>query len=105
MKKLPVFVFLTVISFSAVQGQTGLPPAAERAMNAIDAERIRATVKDLSDDALEGRGTGPTGGDKAADLMAAQFKKSGLVPAGSHGTDFQKRSVSGVLTATTETTV
>jgi Zn-dependent M28 family amino/carboxypeptidase len=98
MKKLPVFVFLAVISFSAVQSQTGLPPAAERAMNAIDAERIRATVKYLSDDALEGRGTGQLGGDKAADWMAAQFKKYGLVPAGDHGTYFQNVSFYGVTT-------
>jgi Zn-dependent M28 family amino/carboxypeptidase len=98
MKKLYTIAFITLTSCLTAEGQTGLPPAAERAMSAIDAERIRATVKYLSDDALEGRGTGQKGGDKAADWMAAQFKKYGLVPAGDHGTYFQNVSFYGVTT-------
>ncbi|HKF21762.1 MAG TPA: M28 family peptidase [Candidatus Angelobacter sp.] len=98
MKRLSTIPFLALALFLTAQGQTGLPPAAERAMNAIDAEKIRATVKYLSDDALEGRGTGQKGGDKAADWMAAQFKKYGLAPAGDHGTYFQNVSFYGVTT-------
>ncbi len=98
MKKLYTITFITVASFLPVQGQTGLPPAAERAMNGIDSERIRATVKFLSHDALEGRGTGQKGGDKAADWIAAQFAKYGLLPAGDHGTYFQNISFYGVTT-------
>ncbi|HMF91537.1 MAG TPA: M28 family peptidase [Candidatus Angelobacter sp.] len=98
MKKLYTLALVTVSSFLTVQGQTALPPAAERAMNAIDAEKIRATVKYLADDALEGRGTGQKGGDKAADWIAEQFKKYGLVPAGDHGTYFQNVNFYGVTT-------
>lgn len=48
----------------------------------IEAGRIRAHVKYLSSDELEGRGTGQKGGDVAADYIAAQFKSYGLRPAG-----------------------
>ena len=42
-------------------------------MRGIDAERIRAHVRFLADDLLEGRGTGTRGGDIAAKYIAAQF--------------------------------
>jgi len=72
--------------------------AQQAAINSIDAEKIRATVKYLSDDALEGRGTGQKGGDKAADWIAAQFKSYGLLPAGDNGTSFQSVNFYGVTT-------
>src|ERR1051326_2881542 len=89
---------LVMISASAVYAQSNLPASAQKAMNAIDAEKIRATVKYLSDDALQGRGTGQKGGDMAADWIAAQFKSYGLAPAGDHGTYFQKIDFFGVTT-------
>src|SRR5271155_4255436 len=55
----------------------------------MDPEKIRAHVKFLSSDALEGRGTGQKGGDEAADYIAAQFKSYGLKPASDKGTYFQ----------------
>jgi TonB family protein len=55
----------------------------------MDPEKIRAHVKFLSSDALEGRGTGQKGGDQAADYIAAQFKSYGLKPASDNGTYFQ----------------
>ncbi len=67
-------------------------------MKSIDAEKIRATVKFLSDDSLEGRGTGQKGGDAAADWIAAQFKSYGLAPAGDDGTYFQSVGFYGVTT-------
>jgi Zn-dependent M28 family amino/carboxypeptidase len=53
------------------------------------AERIRAHVKYLSSDALEGRGMGQPGSDKAADYIAKQFASYGLKGAGDKGTFFQ----------------
>ena len=50
-----------------------LPGTAIAAMQKIDPERIRAHVKYLSDDLLEGRGTGQRGGDIAAHYIATQF--------------------------------
>src|SRR6476660_7416922 len=106
MKRLTLIVLIIVASFVvAVAAQNtshaGAPAAStaqQAAMNSIDAEKIRATVKYLSDDALEGRGTGQKGGDKAADWIAAQFKSYGLAPAGEHGTYFQKINFFGVTT-------
>ena len=96
-KKSILVLILTLAAFS-LEAQQALPAAAEKAMNSIDAERIRATVKYLSDDALEGRGTGQKGGDRAADWIAAQFKSYGLIPAGDHGTFFQEVKFYGVTT-------
>ena len=64
----------------------------------IDAEKIRDTVKYLSSDELEGRGTGQKGGDTAADWIAAQFKSYGLKPAGAKGSYFQDVPMVGVKT-------
>jgi Zn-dependent M28 family amino/carboxypeptidase len=97
MKRLGTFLSIIVVCISAAFAQTA-PPAAQKAMNAIDAEKIRATVKYLSDDALQGRGTGQKGGDMAADWIAAQFKSYGLAPAGDQGTYFQQVNFFGVTT-------
>lgn len=69
----------------------------------IDPERIRDTVKYLSSDALEGRGTGQRGGDAAANWIAEQFKSFGLKPAGANGTYFQEVPMVGVKTLSTTT--
>ena len=55
----------------------------------IDPQKIRAHVKYLASDALEGRGTGQRGGDMAAEYIAAQFKSYGLQPASDAGTYLQ----------------
>jgi Zn-dependent M28 family amino/carboxypeptidase len=73
------------------------------AMKTIDAERIRAHVKFLSDDLLEGRGTGQRGGDIAAAYIATQFALDGLKPAGDGGSYLQRVPLVGV-TAQPETT-
>jgi len=98
MKRLGTFLSIVFVCLSAAFAQSAVPPAAQKAMNAIDAEKIRATVKYLSDDALQGRGTGQKGGDMAADWIAAQFKSYGLAPAGDQGTYFQKVNFFGVTT-------
>ena len=67
-------------------------------MESIDAEKIRAHVKFLSSDLLEGRGTGQRGGDIAAEYIATQFALYGLKPAGDHGTFFQDVPMVGVKT-------
>jgi Zn-dependent M28 family amino/carboxypeptidase len=98
MKRLGTFLSVIIVCISAAFAQTAPSPAAQKAMNAIDAEKIRATVKYLSDDALQGRGTGQKGGDMAADWIAAQFKSYGLAPAGDQGTYFQQVNFFGVTT-------
>jgi Zn-dependent M28 family amino/carboxypeptidase len=104
MKKSCVALLIILVSLVPAHAQSTLPPAAQKAMNAIDAEKIRATVKYLSDDALQGRGTGQKGGDMAADWIAAQLKSYGVMPAGDQGTYFQQVNFFGVTTDPKQTT-
>jgi len=87
----------------SVAASVHFPPAAIAAFQKIDAERIRAQVRFLSHDLLEGRGTGQRGGDLAAEYIATQFSLYGLKPAGDNGTYLQKVPMVGV-TPTPETT-
>src|SRR5213596_2709571 len=73
-----------------------LPPAAIAAFQKIEPEHIRAHVRFLSHDLLEGRGTGQRGGDIAAEYIATQFALDGLQPAGDNGTFLQKVPMVGV---------
>src|SRR5207253_7942054 len=73
-----------------------IPGVAINAMQKIDPERIRAHVRFLSHDLLEGRGTGQRGGDIAAEYIATQFALDGLQPAGDNGTFLQKVPMVGV---------
>jgi Zn-dependent M28 family amino/carboxypeptidase len=75
-----------------------LPGAAIAALQKIDPERIRAQVRFLSHDLLEGRGTGQRGGDIAAEYIATQFALDGLKPAGDNGSYMQKVPLVGVTT-------
>jgi Zn-dependent M28 family amino/carboxypeptidase len=79
---------------TAVSRQLAGPAIA--AMQKIDPERIRAHVRFLSHDLLEGRGTGQRGGDIAAEYIATQFALYGLKPAGDNGTYMQKVPLVGV---------
>jgi len=75
---------------------TRLPGTAIAAMQRINPERIRAHVRYLSHDLLEGRGTGARGGDIAAEYIATQFALDGLKPAGDSGTYMQKVPMVGI---------
>jgi Zn-dependent M28 family amino/carboxypeptidase len=68
----------------------GLPAGARAAANSVDAEKIRAHVRFLSLDLLEGRGPGTRGDHLAAEYIATQFALDGLQPAGDNGSYFQK---------------
>jgi hypothetical protein len=63
--------------------------AADEAMSTIRPEAIRADMRFLADDLLEGRGTGARGYDIAAAFVATRFEALGLAPAGEQGTYFQ----------------
>jgi len=76
-----------------------LPGAAFAAIQKIDPERIRAHVRFLSHDLLEGRGTGQRGGDIAAEYIATQFALYGLKPAGDSGSYLQKVPMVGITPA------
>ena len=78
--------------------ELGLPADVAAAMRGINAEHIRAHVRFLSDDLLEGRGTGARGGDIAARYIATQFALDGLKPAGDNGGYLQRIQFTGVQT-------
>ena len=56
----------------------GLPAAARAAAASIDPEKIRAHVRFLSLDLLEGRGPGKRGAELAAEYIATQFALAAL---------------------------
>src|ERR1700739_3060167 len=74
-------IVIGVIAFGPLLAQSG---------NTLSAERIRAHVKFLASDLLEGRGVGTRGGDLATEYIATQFALAGAKPAGDNGTYFQK---------------
>jgi len=97
-----------ILSFSIAQAahksappaaSVHLPAAAIAAFQKIDPEHIRAHVRFLSHDLLEGRGTGQRGGDIAAEYIATQFWLYGLKAAGDNGTFFQKVPMVGITPA------
>jgi Zn-dependent M28 family amino/carboxypeptidase len=57
---------------------------------------LKAHIRFLSDDMLEGRGTGARGGELAAKYIAAQLEKVGAKGAGEGGSFFQPVSLVGV---------
>src|SRR6201997_141058 len=105
-KSLAVLVFIFVISLISMgAGPKRKPPAepsiqipvvAIPAMQKVDPERIRAHVRFLAHDLLEGRGTGQRGGDIAAEYIATQLALDGLQPAGDNGTFLQKVPMVGI---------
>ena len=104
---LVLFVALSLAAGSARRkahpASARLSPASVAAMQNINPERIRAHVRFLSDDLLEGRGTGQRGGDIAANYIATEFALAGLKPAGDNATYMQKVPMVGV-TALPDTT-
>jgi len=76
----------------------GLPAAAHVAAASIDAEKIRAHVRFLSLDLLEGRGPGQRGDKLAAEYIATQFALAGVQPAGDNGSYFQRVPLMAVHT-------
>ena len=75
--KLPLSILLLVAVACIVQAQD------------FDVTRIQKHIKTLSDDKLEGRGTGTEGEKKAAAYIEAQFKKLKLEPKGDNNSYLQ----------------
>ncbi len=100
---------LVVLSAGWVVGtanaQAGLPqePALKAAEQSIDAEKIRAHVRFLADDLLEGRGPGLRGAELAAKYIATEFALDGLQPGGDHGSYLQQIDFVGVKAIPSET--
>src|SRR5579875_2219677 len=84
---------LVAIALAAAASQ--IPP--------LSGEKMRADVKYLASDQLEGRGVGTEGGKLATDYIAAQLKTAGVQPAGDDGTYFQRVPLVGSTTLASAT--
>jgi hypothetical protein len=58
-------------------------------------ERMLSHVQNLANEEMQGRGLGSEGLDKAADYIAAEFKKAGLKPGGNENSYFQSWQETG----------
>ena len=71
------------------------------AQDLITGENIRAHIRFLASDLLEGRGVGTRGGELATNYIASQLAIAGAKPAGDNGSYFQKVELVGVEPQTT----
>lgn len=83
------YVLLLTTAFgqtAATTQSTATLSAAEREASArVKVETLREVTTALADKAMEGRGTGQAGGDRAAKYIADKFAKLGLKPLGDAG--------------------
>src|SRR6185369_14266707 len=91
MYRIIVAVVITALTFGAVQSQNGKSSSSE-----IKEATLKGHIRFLSDDLLEGRGTGARGGELAAKYIAAQLEALGAKGAGPDGSFFQPVSLVGV---------
>jgi Zn-dependent M28 family amino/carboxypeptidase len=96
-------LLLTIMPVSVTPQRRNRPGArSTQARNAsttgsrINENTLRAHIKYLSDDLLEGRGPGTRGGELAAKYVAAQFEALGLRGAGQGGSFYQPVALVGV---------
>src|SRR5258708_12522905 len=89
-------VCLMVFSIAAAVVSQKISSRTKQMPSAISETAVRAHIKFLSDDRLEGRGTGAKGGETAALYVAAQFEAIGLKGAGAKGSFWQPVSLVGV---------
>ena len=88
---------LAIVSTLIVALSTiGVSQQRVRISPALNEDAIRARIKFLSSDLLEGRGTGARGGELAASYIASQMEALGLKGAGANGSFFQPAALVGV---------
>jgi Zn-dependent M28 family amino/carboxypeptidase len=85
-----------VCTLAAAICVTGLSQQRRPTDSPLNEQAMRAHIKFLSSDLLEGRGTGARGGELAANYIAAQMEALGLKGAGANGSFFQPVSLVGV---------
>ncbi len=93
-----LLLFMVALIGVSLAAQNNAAKSTSGAAAVIDPEKIRAHVKFLASDLLEGRGTGQRGGDIAAEYIATQFELYGLKPGAENGSYFQDVPMVGVKT-------
>lgn len=91
-----LILIVAAVPALAQQAPAGAPGPVQNAMKVIREDAIRAHVKFLSSDLLEGRGPGTRGDAIATQYIASQLEALGLEPAGDQGSYFQKVSLLGL---------
>jgi len=87
------YILLSVFIISALFGYSqdkDIPSAVKKALDQVDTNIIRSDIAYLADDKLKGRLPGTEGYQMAMDYIVAQFKKTGLLPAGEHNSYIQE---------------
>lgn len=87
--RLAALVLAGLHSGSVAGSDSGIAREAQDVMNHFSKTALRAHMRYLADDLLEGRGTGTRGQLLAAKYVAEEFEAAGLEPAGTAGTYFQ----------------
>src|SRR6266404_4816561 len=93
-----LLLFMVALVGVSLAAQKNAAESMGDAAAVIDPDKIRAHVKFLASDLLEGRGTGQRGGDIAAEYIATQFELYGLKPGAENGSYFQDVPMVGVKT-------
>ncbi len=95
MKRLTLHIIAFFLSAFFLFGCSSQTPSSSSAE--ITVPELQTHIKYLASDRLEGRGSGTEGNRMAAEYIAAEFQRYGLLPAGDHGTYFQEfRFTSGI---------
>ncbi len=100
-----VAVPLVAQKSAAKSEAAAVPGPVERGLEAFDPNAIRADVRFLSSDLLEGRGPGTRGGAIAMEYIASEFEAAGLKPAGDNGTYYQRVALLGITTVPDKTSL
>src|SRR5712691_3292299 len=87
-----ITIIILVLAVAAISQRT----ARNSGSSQISESALRAHIKFLSDDRLEGRGTGARGGQLAALYAAEQFEAMGLKGAGKNVSFWQPVALVGV---------
>jgi Zn-dependent M28 family amino/carboxypeptidase len=80
---------LVLLACASAQQPSNPPPGVEEALASIRPEAIRAHMRFLADDLLEGRATASRGYDLAARYVETAFEGMGLAPGGTGGSYLQ----------------
>ena len=86
----------TLLAAVAIAPPTLVTPAEKKAAEAIRQETIRADVRFLASDLLEGRGPATPGDKLAQTYIAARFEAMGLLPGATDGSWFQPMELVGI---------
>jgi Zn-dependent M28 family amino/carboxypeptidase len=98
-------VALTAVTAGAAPRPASVTPGERAAAESIRVEQLRAHIRFLAGDVLEGRGPGTRGDRLAQAYIAAQMERIGMEPAGPGGSFFQTFELVGITSHIPETIV